>query len=113
MKTCKHCGQEGEFYKNRANKDGLASWCKKCSAKDRKKYMRDYQRERRGTPEVIARNKFRNAYVQGKVPKPRFEAHHTEYSEPLFVFDLQRKYHRNLHALDWKSIDLTKKVMEQ
>lgn len=33
-KTCAHCGQEKpvtEFYKDSHTKDGLQSWCKKCS----------------------------------------------------------------------------------
>lgn len=41
MKKCAHCGElkpVSEFYKNKAQKDGLQSSCKKCFSEMHKKY---------------------------------------------------------------------------
>lgn len=52
-KTCTNCGQvkdEGEFYRDKTQVDGLAVWCKEC----RKEQERDRYRKKRGWKALCA-----------------------------------------------------------
>ena len=64
MKRCPKCKSrkdENEFYKNAAQKDGLASWCRKCQ----REYERKQYRKVRKTVKAYYKYEERHRIVDG------------------------------------------------
>jgi len=72
MKTCTKCNvskEKTEFYKKKAAKDGLKSWCKKCHKEDNRKRESKYNETRRKYSETHKeeyRSKKKNYYKKNK-----------------------------------------------
>lgn len=126
MKLCSKCGVPKlgtEFYKDRAAKGGLQSYCKRCD-KERRKYrcggkrdgmykvgdrtkLNTYKRayRRRNIVKALARDQVHNCIrkrVLVKCPcevcgRYKVEAHHCDYLKPLDVMWLCKEHHNLWH----------------
>jgi len=75
MKTCKKCGVVKEFSlfgKQKANKDGLSSWCKQCTKEYMERYAKTY------TPKVTdeLREQRRLNIVRYRKENPGYNTRH-------------------------------------
>lgn len=103
VKVCRSCGEEkpgGEFPRNRANKDGLHSYCKPCNVAQVKRrqaeqrqemgeeaYLRHKRRivdRSRRKPEVLERTRLGNR-VKTEATRRLREHHRDEYEHLLAV----------------------------
>lgn len=86
MKKCSACGQEKsivEFYKTKANKSGLSSWCKECSRNKGKLYYHN------NTEKCNLKNKlYREAHPE------LMASYHKTYREDTAYVDKLREYGR-------------------
>ncbi len=129
-KVCCKCKEEkilGEFRQRASEKDGLRKECKQCSSQQdteydnsengklrRIRYMqsetrKEYDKNRRKTPQYQARRIFYNALRRKDIIRPEIcpdcgrkiavEAHHEDYSQPLEVMWFCRECHCNFHNL--------------
>lgn len=109
-----------DFYKDKKRKDGHTFSCKKCMdkyvkgwiainkktyQKQRRKFMKEWQRKPKEIAKHKARAATRIALLKGFLQKKpcgvcgvtNVHAHHSDYSKPLIVVWLCPKHHSALH----------------
>ena len=114
MKKCSKCKlekEEGEFYKCKANKDGLASWCKNCYKEYQrtekwKEYIKKYQREYRKTEKYKEYRKTDEykEYIKKYQKTDKFKEYLREWKKKERCINAKYKLDDNMSGAIWKAL---------